>query len=962
MKRNTPKITALVMTFIFLLSVFQINAGAVQLTPPQPLSPGVLLAEEDFNYEPQWLNGLSGGSGWQNAWDVQNQNPASQGYCVLNTSPLTYPNLVSSVNYGSGGDTYLSSGRIFDTASNSDYTTSDGYYGKEGKNLYFSTLFKVNELSGDHFFTLKQSPHAGDTEASKNYVVGVGKFSPHSDSAGMSYWTLFADGKYYRSNVEMKAGTAAFVVIKYDFISSTSTKISFYVNPSLTALPSTPDVEVTTSVSAKFRALGFYPGQSKTQGAIDAIRLGTEYRVVAPMKDTRLPVNKVRIYPADGDVSALSNATVNGSKSSPTNDFDKLADVNTTLIDGSYVEVSFNNDQIYRYVKLMSAEGTSGKVAEIQFYNNDTLLSGEAFSTVAEENYPASNAFDFDTDTYYKGLSPNGNYIGLDFGGDYECYQPRFDPQSGRYDQPFEISISTETEGADIYYTLDGKLPNTSSIKYTGPFSIQEGAATVVRAVAVKDGLQNSSVASAGYGYKCEAPIVRGLRTYHLGNSLTDTLDSYFKSVCDSAGYDHQYMKWSIPGAGIKYLWETQNGGFGLSWQDKDADGILAGTYAVDRVFPIDVLLNQPFCNPEQPVPQEADTIMNFYKKAHEKSPDLRYVVYGQWANGFYGTDPGNPNLGADRFCNPDIGLGIPSAPPRATNWEEATSNGYVYHEALADEIDKKIQAFQGEHEKVNVVPSGFSLIAFKNAIKEGKIEGVSDWDAAIFQDAGDKIHLADLGKYMIALTTFSVIYKQNPTGVVTVKPASISEAAAAEMAKIAWNVCINYRYSGVYGEPEEEETPTPAITPTTTPTSTATVTPTVTPTATPAVTSTATLTVTPTATPTSTSTVTPTVTPTTSPTITPRPPKKQVVKPKGVSPKKIKRSTKRIKGKTSAGATVTLKIGNKKIKTVKANAKGAFTFSKLKLKKYKANAKIYIYATKKNMTASKKYTTKLYK
>ena len=56
----------------------------------------------------------------------------------------------------------------------------------------------------------------------------------------------------------------------------------------------------------------------------------------------------------------------------------------------------------------------------------------------------------------------------------------------------------------------------------------------------------------------------------------------------------------------------------------------------------------------------------------------------------------------------------------------------------------------------------------------------------------------------------------------------------------------------------------------------------------------------------------------------------------KSLKPKKLTTRTKKITGKTTARATVKLMRGSKKIKSVRASAKGVFTMKKLKLKKYK--------------------------
>ena len=64
------------------------------------------------------------------------------------------------------------------------------------------------------------------------------------------------------------------------------------------------------------------------------------------------------------------------------------------------------------------------------------------------------------------------------------------------------VSIACDTDGATIYYTTNGATPTTSSTKYTGAFTLTSNA--TVKAIAVKTGWNNSSVASASFTYTVE--------------------------------------------------------------------------------------------------------------------------------------------------------------------------------------------------------------------------------------------------------------------------------------------------------------------------------------------------------------------------------------------------------------------------------------------------------------------------
>ena len=74
----------------------------------------------------------------------------------------------------------------------------------------------------------------------------------------------------------------------------------------------------------------------------------------------------------------------------------------------------------------------------------------------------------------------------------------QFSHHRGFYDAPFFVTIATETEGAVIYYTLDGSDPSVSSgrdlngTRYTAPIPISR--TTCLRAVAIKPGWAPSNV------------------------------------------------------------------------------------------------------------------------------------------------------------------------------------------------------------------------------------------------------------------------------------------------------------------------------------------------------------------------------------------------------------------------------------------------------------------------------------
>jgi hypothetical protein len=85
----------------------------------------------------------------------------------------------------------------------------------------------------------------------------------------------------------------------------------------------------------------------------------------------------------------------------------------------------------------------------------------------------------------------------LDEGEETACATPTFSPAAGAVVSGTQVSISCSTEGAAIHYTTDGTDPTASSATYSATIPVT--SEMTIKAIAVKAGLDNSSVASAAY-------------------------------------------------------------------------------------------------------------------------------------------------------------------------------------------------------------------------------------------------------------------------------------------------------------------------------------------------------------------------------------------------------------------------------------------------------------------------------
>ena len=113
-------------------------------------------------------------------------------------------------------------------------------------------------------------------------------------------------------------------------------------------------------------------------------------------------------------------------------------------------------------------------------------------------------------------------------------YQPTFSPAGGMYKTSVEVTITTATEGASIYYTLDGSDATTSSTLYNGPITLTE--TTTIKAIAEKDG-NTSSQTTATYtvitGGGGDTPVdgAIGLNDNLFGTSYGGTISSSDKQT-----------------------------------------------------------------------------------------------------------------------------------------------------------------------------------------------------------------------------------------------------------------------------------------------------------------------------------------------------------------------------------------------------------------------------------------------
>ncbi len=166
------------------------------------------------------------------------------------------------------------------------------------------------------------------------------------------------------------------------------------------------------------------------------------------------------------------------------------------IVSGFYSSTITGDGSNYRY--YISDDGTAtnqmlvyrGKgLNNVAFANDDALLIGDevvikgGLTTYQSTKEIAAN-------NYIVSLNRNTSKVAM----------PTFSPAAGTYSEVQNVEITTATDGATIYYTTDGTDPDATSTtrtEYTAAIPVAQ--TMTIKAIAVKEGMTDSEIATAEY-------------------------------------------------------------------------------------------------------------------------------------------------------------------------------------------------------------------------------------------------------------------------------------------------------------------------------------------------------------------------------------------------------------------------------------------------------------------------------
>lgn len=132
---------------------------------------------------------------------------------------------------------------------------------------------------------------------------------------------------------------------------------------------------------------------------------------------------------------------------------------------------------------------------------------------------------------------------------------PIADPEAGIYTENQTVTLKSATEGAVIYYTTNGVEPSsTTGTQYTGPITATgtkgQSVETNIKAIAVKDGMQDSAVMTYTYtiNLSAETPEIKA-----------PVITSQPQDVTVKAGKMATFTV-EATGTGLTYQWQRNTG------------------------------------------------------------------------------------------------------------------------------------------------------------------------------------------------------------------------------------------------------------------------------------------------------------------------------------------------------------------------------------------------------------------
>ena len=449
--------------------------------------------------------------------------------------------------------TYTGTAQTYGVTSTDDYTVEGGVQTNAGEYPITITLnnenYEWDGILGTYKFVINK---AAVTVTAKSYTIKVGEALPTyaydvaglvngetlpidvtiscnaADSNTAGKHTITVSGAANSTNYTFAYVNGTLTITEKEIQTITAADVTFTYGETGKKIAATTSGDGAISYSTTSDVISI-----AADGTITVLKAGTATVTITAAetadyaeatKTISVTVNKKKVaVPAADATEYTYNGKAQTYGVTSTDDYTVEGGVQTNA--GEYpITITLNNENFEWDGVLGTYKFVINKAAVTVTAKSYTIKVGEALPTYAYdvaglvngETLPidvtiSCNAADSNTagtyDIIVSGADTSDNYTFSYVKGTLTVSEkevvaaPTFTPASGTtFTSSQKVTISCATAGAKIYYTTDGTEPTTASTLYNGAFTIT--TTTTIKAIAVKDGMTDSTVVTATYTKK----------------------------------------------------------------------------------------------------------------------------------------------------------------------------------------------------------------------------------------------------------------------------------------------------------------------------------------------------------------------------------------------------------------------------------------------------------------------------
>lgn len=278
------------------------------------------------------------------------------------------------------------------------------------------------------------------------------------------------------------------------------------------------------------------------------------------------------------------------------------------------------------------------------------------------------------------------------------------------------------------------------------------------------------------------ALAVDAMRVYHVGNSITDTInyDAIIR-LAHSRGKTYTLGRHTMPGTPLFGMLDNPTKGAAREPFGRVQKALAEYEWDALTLQPFDRLLDR---QKDDASKHESDlpTAIRYIELARKKSPNVQVYIYSRWprrdtVDGKMNTKEWKPYDYQAKWLR-----------PYNDRWD-GTNETKAYFELLTQKLNERLPDLP---KPVKIIPVGDVLFELDVQAKAGNVPGIKSVEE-LFRDT---IHFNTTGAYVAAVTFYATLFNDDPTGLPTTGYGDISPELAKAIQGAAWKV-VSARAAG---------------------------------------------------------------------------------------------------------------------------------------------------------------------